>query len=404
MNIDQIRKDSPVTAHYAYFDTGAAAPPPLSVLNAVIEYLKKTAELGIYLPSLRKEIYANVEQIHADMALFLGAEPPEIAFTKNATESICVIAQGIDWQAGDEVIVPDTEILSNLSPWLRLEKTRGIKVIHAKANSEGLLETAHIEQLITPKTRLLTFGSLSNATGALQDAKSLCSLAKKHGILSLVNASQSLGLVETNVRDLDCDFLAGCGRKGLRAIEGTGILYVRNSLIDTLEPCLIGWWNSSIDPQTQELILPNTAKRFEAGCPNVPAILSLGAALKYATALEMPKIQARVDHLTRYAVTALSSIIGFTLYGPLDASKRIGLIPFNIIGKENDCIDPNLLVTMLEKNGVIIEAGHFMAHAIMQKYQIERMARISLHYFNTEEEIDKTVDLIKNFILTYSAS
>ncbi len=392
MDIDRVRQETEVTAHYAYFDTGAAAPPPRPVIDTVKSYLEATARSGPYLPSLRKEIYAKVEEIRQQVADFLSAEVTEIAFTRNGSEAISIIAQGIDWQQGDEVIVPNTEMLSNLAPWLRLAEKRGIVVVSAKANAEGVIDVETIEQLITPRTRLLTFCSLSNATGAIQPAQALCDLAKKHGVLSLVSASQSVGIIETNVKTLGCDFLATCGRKGLRAIEGSGILYVRHELIRTLEPCLVGWWNSAFDATTEVLSLPETAKRFEAGCPNIPAILSLGAAIEYAEMLGMKNIEARVRQLTAYMVNGIQQVPNAEVYGPKEIVERIGLVPFNIKG-----IDPNALVSMLEKEGVIIEAGHFMASAIMRHYQIERMARLSLHYFNTTSEIDKTIQLIRDF-------
>ncbi|CAI2137430.1 Cysteine desulfurase [Serratia quinivorans] len=390
MDIQQVRQDTPVTTKYAYFDTGAAAPPPLPVLNRVKDYLDATAYQGPYLPSLRKRIYAELEVIRQQTAAFLNADIGEIAFTRNGSEGISLVAQGIDWQEGDEVIVPNTEILSNISPWLRLQHRRGIKVVAAKANDQGVLEPEHIASLITDKTRLLTFCALSNATGAIQPVQALCALARQRGVLSLVNASQSLGVLATDVSALGCDFLVACGRKGLRAIEGSGVLYVHSGLVSQLEPCLMGWWNSSFD-ETGQLVLPETARRFEAGCPNVPAILSLGAAIEYAQSLGMAAIEQRVRALTRYAVSRLNTLPGIQIYGPQLPAGRIGLLPFNIAGR-----DPAQLVTMLEQQGVIIEAGHFMAHAIMQLYGIERMARLSLHYFNTEQEIDRAVELIRS--------
>ncbi|CAI1739054.1 Cysteine desulfurase [Serratia quinivorans] len=388
MDIQQVRQDTPLCEQYAYFDTGAAAPPPLPVLNAVKDYLDLTAYQGPYLPSLRQRIYAQLEEIRQQAADFLHANVNEIAFTRNGSEGISLIAQGITWQAGDEIIVPDTEILSNISPWLRLQQRYGVNVVTAKANEEGVLELEHIASLITHKTRLLTFCSLSNASGAIQPVQALCALARQHGVLSLVNASQSLGLLAADVKALGCDFLAACGRKGLRAIEGTGILYVREEHITQLEPCLVGWWNSSFDAQGQ-LILPATAKRFEAGCPNVPGILSMGAAITYAQHQGMAAIEQRVRALTHYAVSQLSMLPGMQIYGPKAASQRMGLVPFNLAGR-----DPNELVTLLATQGVIIEAGHFMAHAIMKRYGIERMARISLNYFNTEDEIDRAAALL----------
>ena len=392
-DIEKVRRDTEVTQQYAYFDTGAASPPPRPVIDAVKNYLDTTGKVGPYLPSLRKSIYEQVEKIRAEAAAFLGASPAEIAFVKNGSEAISIIAQGIPFQAGDEIIVPDTEMMSNLAPWLLLAKNKGVVIVKAKADTEGLIPVEHVASLITPRTKLLTFCSLSNATGAFQPAQALCALARKHGVMSLVNASQSLGLAATDVRQLGCDFLSACGRKGLRAIEGSGILYVREALIAGMDPCLIGWWNGGLDQATQSLTLPPTAKRFEAGCPIVPAILALGAALEYANALGIAAIEERVRHLTRHLVARLAELPGIRIYGPSNVANRLGLVPFNIEG-----VDPLNLVAMLEKEKIIIEAGHFMAYPIMQHYKIERMGRISLHYFNTETEIDKTVALIRKHV------
>jgi cysteine desulfurase/selenocysteine lyase len=393
IDIEKVRKDTEVTRQYAYFDSGAASPPPRPVIDTVKAYLDATGEVGPYLPSLRKSIYERVEQIRAGTAQFLGASPAEIAFAKNGSEAISIVAQGISFQTGDEIIVPDTEMLSNLAPWLLLAERKGVVIVKARADTEGLLSVECVAPLISPRTKLLTFCSLSNATGALQPAQALCALARDYGVLSLVNASQSVGLIATDVRQLGCDFLSACGRKGLRAIEGSGILYVREELIAGMAPCLIGWWNAGLDPATQSLTLPPTARRFEAGCPNVPAILALGAALEYTNALEIEAVEKRVRHLTRHLVTRLNELPGINIYGPGDVAHRLGLVPFNIEG-----VDPQALVVMLEKGKVIIEAGHFMAHPIMRHYRIERMGRISLHYFNTETEIDRMVKLVRDYV------
>lgn len=392
----QIYDDTLVSKKYAYFDSGAAAPPPQQVISAVKAYLDNTAELGIYLPSFRKETYAYVETCRQKMAHFINATEEEIAFTKNGTESICLIARSIDWQVGDEVILPDTEMLSNLSIWHLLAKEKKINIIQIKANKYGLIQPEAIEQAITSKTRLITFVALSNITGAIQPIKAICDIAKKYNVLTHINAAQALGMFKIDVNDWQCDFLSACGRKGLRAIEGTGILFARHSLIPQLMPMLVGWWNSTIDNQSNQILLPTTAKRFEAGCPNVPAIYSLGAALDYANKIGIDNIENRNKELTRYAINKLKKIENFEIYGPADAEQRLGIIPFNIKGIPSDH-----LMFQLEKNNIIIESGHFMASAILAFYQIEKMARISLHYFNREEEIDNLYLCIKKIIKEY---
>ncbi|WP_374635521.1 aminotransferase class V-fold PLP-dependent enzyme [Paracoccus sp. (in: a-proteobacteria)] len=388
MHMEKISRDSPVSARYAYFDTGAAAPPPRPVIERVKAYLDETAELGPYLPSLRKRVYEDLEHTRRKTADFIGATPGEIAFTKNGTEAICLVAQGIDWQDCDEIILPDTEMLSNLSVWFQLEKLRGVRLVRVRASLEGLLDPAAIAAAITPRTRLITFVALSNVTGAVQPVAEICALARRHGVLSHVDAAQAVGVLNVDIRIWGCDFLSACGRKGLRAIEGSGFLYVAQGRIAALNPCLIGWWNSSLDA-SGALTLPETAKRFEAGCPNVPAIYSLDAALDYANGIGQAAITARCRQITDYALRNLAQIPGFALYGPADSQHRMGMIPFNIKG-----MDPRLLVAELEARGIIIEAGHFMATSILAGYGIACMARASVHYFNTEAEIDRLVSNI----------
>ncbi len=392
MNIwQQAQQDTLVSQNYVYFDTGAAAPPPKPVIDAVKAYLDKTAEQGIYLPSFRKATYQQVEVCRKKMATFIGAKENEIAFTKNGTESICLIARGISWQAGDEVIIPDTEMLSNISIWQLLAEEKGIKIVTVQADKQGVISPASIECAITPKTKLISFVALSNITGVMQPVQAICEIAQKYKVLSHVSASQAIGMYRVNVQSWQCDFMSFCGRKGLRAIEGSGICFVRESLIPLLTPMLVGWWNSSIDPKTGTVILPKTAKRFEAGCPNIPAIISLNSALDYASQLGIEQIEIRNQTLTQYAMQKLATILNIEIYGPDNSNQRIGIIPFNIKGISSD-----LLMQKLEAKNIIIESGHFMATAILQFYNIERMARLSLHYFNTEKEIDLFINAIND--------
>ncbi|WP_422822894.1 aminotransferase class V-fold PLP-dependent enzyme [Variovorax humicola] len=390
MDIQAIRSDTPLLASTVYMDTAAASLPPDAVLDAVRTYVLDTGHIGIYLPAFRKATYERVEGVRQRLALFLGAQPQEVAFTKNATESISLIARGIDWQRGDEVLVADTEMLSNLLPWRRLEVTHGVVVKMVASDAQGRLSPEAFAQAVTPRTRLLTFSHIPNSTGVVQPAAEICAVARKHGFWSLVNASQSVGLVGVDVEHIGCDFLAGCGRKALRATEGTGFLYIREALIGSIEPVLAGWWNGSYDRQTGALSFVAGARRFEAGCPIVPSIVGLGAALDYATRIGIEAIEARVQELTAYAIGHLSGIDGFELYGPPDAKGRIGIVPFNLRGT-----DPSRIVAALEQQHCIIEAGGFMADAILARYGVSTMARVSLHYFNTREDIDHMVAAIR---------
>lgn len=375
---------------YAYFDTAAAAPPVPEAVEAAVAYLQRTAVDGPYLPSFRREVYERIEQVRAQVATFLQATPEEIAFTRNGTESISLVARGIRWQPGDEVIVPDTEMLSNVAIWRMLEDEAGIRVMPFAAGPDGMLDPQRLRDAITPRTRLITFVALSNVTGAVQPVAEICRIAAEAGVLTHVNAAQAIGMLPLGFRDWQADFISACSRKGLRGIEGSGILAVRRERITGMVPALAGWWNAGL-AEDGAVTLPDSAKRFEAGSPNVPAVLALGAAIEVAETHGIDAIHARVSELTDAAVRGIRGIPGADIYGP-DDENRLGIIPFNIAG-----VDPRELTDHLESRGIIIEAGHFMATPILSAYGISAMARASVHHFNTEDEIARLVAEITAF-------
>jgi len=384
------RAGTELGGEYLYFDTAAAAPPAVAAVEAATEYLWQTARTGPYLPSLRSEVYARVEEIRTRVAALLQAVPEEIAFTRNGTESICLVARGLRWRAGDEIIVPDTEMFSNVAIWRMLEAEAGVKIITVEGGTTGVIGPERVREAITERTRLITFAALSNVTGAVQPVREICEIAAEHGVLSHVNAAQALGMMPTGFEEWPCDFISACSRKGLRGIEGSGVLAVRERLLEDLTPVLVGWWNASLDETSGEVRFPRSARRFEAGSPNVPAILALGAAVETAEELGIEAIRHRVGELTSYAANRLRVIPGTQIYGPEDDADRLGILPFNIDG-----VDPRELTLALEHRGIVIEAGHFMATPILAAYGIERMARASLHYFNTTDEIDRLAEAIE---------
>ncbi|MED1644210.1 aminotransferase class V-fold PLP-dependent enzyme [Brevibacillus agri] len=375
---------------YTYLNTAAASVPPQQVVDTMVAYLQKTATVGPYLPAFRRDIYAKVDAIRETAAAFIGAAREEIAFAKNGTEGINMIASGIRWHEGDEVILADLEFHSNYVPWKRLAEQGKIKLVVLRTDASGVISIRQLEQLITPRTRLITVSHLPNASGALQPIQEICDMASRKGILTLVNASQTLGLVPLDMRALPCDFLVACGRKWLRGPEGSGIVFIRKAQIESITPTFAGWGGTTWDFQTNEISFLSTAKRLEAGCPIIPSILGLGTALEVAQEAGVAAIYRRVKHLTSFTLEKLRTIPGVEIYGPQDETDRLAIIPFNIKG-----VSPDAITAFLEQHAVIIEAGTFMANTLLQQYGIERMARISPHYFNTEQEIERAIALIR---------
>ena len=387
---DANRAGTELDGKYMYFDTAAAAPPVIGAVEAATNYLEQTAKTGPYLPSLRARVYSQLDEIRADVAGFVGAPPDEVAFTRNGTESISLVARGLSWNEGDEILVPDTEMLSNIAIWRMVAQETGAKIVTVEGGITGLLDPEVVRAAITDRTRLITFAAMSNVTGAVQPVREICEVARARGVLTHVNAAQALGMMPVGLDIWPCDFISACTRKGLRAIEGSGVLVVRQHHIEGMTPALAGWWNASFD-DTGSVQFPATARKFEAGSPNIPAILALGAAVETATGLGIERIHARVRELTAYAAARLRAIAGTQIYGPERDEDRLGILPFNIDGA-----DPTKLTLALEARGIIIEAGHFMATPILAAYGVERMARVSLHYFNTTAEIDALASAIES--------
>lgn len=389
IDIKKIQKDMPLLDKYIYLNTAAASAMPQPVVDAMTSYIQKQASIGPYLPSFRQETYENIDIVREKSAVFIGAKKEEIAFVPNGSMAINFVSGGLQWEKGDEVIVLDTEMLSNYVPWLAL-KQQGVHFKVFKTNLNYMVDLEKLEKFITPKTKMIAFAHMSNASGALQPAKEICQLAKKKNILTLINANQTVGLIPIDVKDLDCDFLLTSGRKWLRGPEGSGILYVREELIQALTPIMIGWGSTNWDYRNDDYSFVATAKRFEPGCPVIPSILGLGAAIDYANDIGIHAIHQQVKRLTTYLLEQLQSIEGMIIYGPQQVANRLSITPFNIEG-----ISPDDVTNYLAHHGVIIEAGTFMANTLMERNNINKMARFSPHYFNTFKEIDDTISWIK---------
>lgn len=391
MDIETIRADTPLTRSTSYFNTAAASLPPEPVLEAVCGYLLDTSRIGICQPAFRRLTQARVEGVRGLLAHFLNVEASELAFTPNATEAIATVARGLAWRPGDEVLVADTEPPGNFLPWKRLEATHGVIVRVVPSDREGLLTAGAFADLVTPRTRLLTFSHLSASSGALQDASAICAMARGHDVLTLVDAAQSLGLVATDVAATGCDFLAGCGRKGLRTTEGVGFLYVNRERILGPLPTLPGWWKGTYDPTTGQMVPFPGARRFEAGAPAVAAVLGLGKAVDYARAIGIDEIERRVRELTRRAIKRFADIPGIDLSGPLDPGRRVGILSFGLPGK-----DPDALTSAMETQGCILDTVDPTPGSRSTRPREKVRVRLALHYFNTREEIDSAAALLRS--------
>ena len=378
-----------------YLDHAGGSIWPRQVIESMCQFIFKMNKMGPIETRFYQECQAIVKETKKEMANFIGAKSyNEIAFTKNGSEAINIVINGLPWKAGDEVIVSSLEITSGFVPLLRLTKKKGIKIKIARNNNKGIIEINEIKKLITDKTRLISMVHLSNVIGTLQKVEDIGSICKKYNILFLVNASQSIGQVPIDVGAIGCDFLIAPCRKWLRGPTGLGFLYCRSELIDKLEPSFIGWNSTKWFFLENEYCYANTAERFEVGEYDYPAIIGLRSALYYIHEMGgINKIREQIKKLTTYLIDNLKKNKYVEIYGDLDSNVRGGIVSFNVLNMK-----PKSVWSLMSRNFIVLEFGNFAAPMALETLGVPECVRVCVSYFNTYNEIDKFINVLKEDI------
>ncbi|HLE24339.1 MAG TPA: aminotransferase class V-fold PLP-dependent enzyme [Thermodesulfobacteriota bacterium] len=369
------RDEFPVTKSYIYLDHAGVAPVSLSVKRAVEKFLSEATKSGMF---NYKQWMDRVEEIRKKCATFIGADPEEIAFVKNTSHGISMVAEGLDWKEGDNLLICEKDFPSNIYPWLNL-KRKGIEIgVVPSQNGRILIED--IEGLIDSRTKLLTVSSVNFSSGFKIDLEVVGRLCKEKGILFFVDAIQSLGVIPMNVHEFEIDFLAADGHKWLLSPEGTGIFYCRKELALMVNPPLIGW-KSIINESDYDHIdfrLKTNSLRFEEGSLNVMGIFALGAAIDLLIKVGIDRIQARVIELGDLIIREAEKR-DFLVRTPKNKEERGGII--SIIGD----FDPINVKDRLKEEGILVNVR---GGAI----------RISPHFYNTEYEVLRLFDAIDRVV------
>jgi cysteine desulfurase/selenocysteine lyase len=392
-DVAAIRADFPIlgtSVHgkpLVYLDNAATTQKPRVVLDALTAYYTSSnanVHRGVHYLSGRAT--DQFEGARAAIARFLGAaEARELIFTRNATESINLVAQA--WgrasvRAGDEILVSALEHHSNIVPWYMLcaEKGASLRVIPMFDNGE--LDMEAFGRLLSPRTRMVAISALSNALGTVTPVAEIVRLAHAAGALVLVDGAQAAYHMPVDVRALDCDFFVLSGHK-LYGPTGIGVLYGKAALLEAMPPWMGG--GDMIASVTFERctwnVIPN---KFEAGTPDIAGAIGLGAAVQYLDGIGMPGIQAHERELLAYGTAALAEVGGLRLVGT--APHKASILSFVMDG-----VHPHDLGTIVDREGVAIRTGQHCAQPVMDRLGIPATARASLAMYNTREEFDALV-------------
>jgi len=374
-SLEDYRKEFPVTRSYVYLDHAGVAPVSLRGKRAVEKFLSEATESGMF---NYKQWMDRVEEVRRSCAILTGAEPEEIAFVKNTSQGISIVAEGLDWKEGDNLLICEKDFPSNIYPWLNL-KRKGVEIRVVPSQNERIL-LEDIELLIDSRTKLLTVSSVNFSSGFKIDLEVVGRLCKGKGILFFVDAIQSLGVIPMDVNEFKIDFLAADGHKWLLSPEGTGIFYCRKELALRINPPLIGWKSiiNESDYDHVDFRLKTNALRFEEGSLNVMGIYALGAAIDLLVEVGIDRIQARVIELGDLIIREAEKR-DFQVRTPKSKEERGGII--SIIGN----FDPIKVKDKLKEEGILVNVR---GGAI----------RISPHFYNTEYEVLRLFNAIDEVI------
>ena len=361
----EIRRNFPVTKKFIFFDNASVAPislPAMKIINAVAN------DICHFSYAKLQNWYLEIEKARKDAAALINASSEEIAFVKNTSHGLSLVASGINWRRGDEIVIADQEFSANIYPWQNL-KRQGVKIKTVRSR-KGRLLMDDFAKAVNPRTKLISISSVEYASGFRNDIASIGRLCRKKGILFCVDAIQSLGAIPMDVKKYKIDFLAADGHKWLVAPEGIGIFYCRRSLLKKLNLVLVGW-NTVKDAANYHKINfqpKSNAGRFEEGTQNLIGIHALRSSIRLLQSIGIERIEKWNLHLTDLLLKGLKGR-GVRILSSTMPQDRSSIISFTTGNKVKD----RALVNYLIKNKIIVSLR-------------ADMIRLSPHLYNTPDE------------------
>lgn len=371
-----------------YFDNAATTQRPLQVIEAIkkfYEHDNANPLRGLYdLSGRATEAY---ESARHTVATFIGAKDCEIIFTRNASESLNLVAYAWGLEnihEGDEIAVSVTEHHSNILPWQMLCKERGAKLVWLEPDKETCIFPESEFAKINKKTRIVAVAQVSNVLGITHPVNRFVELAHKVGAIAVIDGAQSVPHMNVNVKDMGADFFAFSGHKLLGPM-GIGVLYGKKEILEKMRPFLRG--GEMIEYVTRDSAtwaeLPH---KFEAGTVNAAGAVGLASAIDYLSAIGLDNIQKHDNELAKRLISQMKNIPYVHIIGNEDPEKHCGIVTFTIDG-----VHPHDIASLLDTEKVAIRAGHHCAQPLGAYLNLPASARASVYLYNTEEEVDRFV-------------
>ena len=404
LDVASIREDFPILKQrindkpLVYLDNAATSQKPQAVIDALVNYytcINSNVHRGVH--TLSQRATDAYEESRSKVRQFINAaDDKEIIFVRGTTEGINLVAQTYGRQnigPDDEIIISAMEHHSNIVPWQILCQEKGAHLKVVPINDEGELLLDEYENLLSPRTKLVSIVHQSNALGTINPVEQIVDLAHRRGVPVLLDGAQSVAHVPIDVTRVGCDFYVFSGHK-LYGPTGVGVLYGKAELLDAMPPYQGG--GEMIRSVTFEKTLYNTIpNKFEAGTQNIAGSIGLGAAIDYVTNLGMENIAAYESELLAYGAERLADIGPVRLIG---TARHKGSILSFVLGN----VHPHDVGTILDAEGIAVRTGHHCAQPLMDRFGVPATVRASLAFYNTKEEIDTLVKGIDRVIEVFS--
>ena len=406
LDVEAVRKDFPILARtvrddrrLVYLDSGATSQKPRQVMDAERDFYEQhNAAVHRGAHQLAEEATDDFERARTHIAAFVGGQPGEIVFTRNATEALNLVAYAfmnatLDGgparfvlEPGDEILITEMEHHANLVPWQQVARRTGATLRWFGVSDEGRLDID--PSLISERTKVVALTHQSNVLGTINPVAEVARLAHAVGALVVVDACQSVPHMPVNVTALDADFIAFSGHKMLGP-TGVGCLWGRAELLREMPPMLTG--GSMIEQVFMDRsTFAAPPQRFEAGVPNIAQAVGLGAACDYLTGIGLPAIHDHEARLTDLALAGLGDLPGIRIIGPTDGIDRGGAVSFVADG-----IHAHDLGQVLDDSGVAVRVGHHCAWPLHRRFGVPATTRATFYLYNDETDVDALVDATK---------
>jgi len=381
--IDAVRRGFPILGDIIYLDNAATSFSPEPVISSMVEFeYHYRANVGRGVHRFTRIASQRYWHAHEKVAQFIGGAQGITVFTKNTTEAINMVAQGLAWKPGDRIITTILEHHSNLLPWRNLAK-QGVLFDTIGINPDYSLDLAALKKAITPSTRLVAVTHASNVLGVVTPIKKITEICDEHGVLLLIDGAQTVPHMPVDVGKLGCDFFCFSGHKMLGP-TGTGVLWMKEA---TIEPLVLG--GGMVESVTSDgFVVAEGYQKYEAGTPNIAGGIGLGVAAEYLEKIGMDKIHSYEGNLTTRLIEGLAKNPRVHVFAPPTPETRIGVVSFTVDGYH-----PHEVAQQLDETAdILVRSGHHCCQPLMERLGLpDGTVRASLALYTTEQEIDLLV-------------